>query len=303
MINAVINNQWSWSGFGKSILMGAIGGAISGGYNPGIFSSAAGTLFNMAGQVISSILPSWEINIGDFNFSISPSIAIGKGWGFGANVSATFHAGDFSLSAGFGIMHYGAHAGSGEAGWEYRKSAMITYDDGKFGINLGTNDWTGLHEQRTGMIGLRHGDFRLMYENDGAPFNKLGKTLVNNTDMYRTATMRIGIGEFSVQTNLFTGKSGGDAGQPNNIDKESGRLRKGEKLGIWNNPEADMYRLGALTIGYKGWRVGTNSEYVRDVVQNWFAHTIISPQPGFRMLSKNWLPYIQYQTRNPYTLW
>ena len=121
MLSAAITGSWSWEGFGKSILMGAVAGAISRGMNPGMFSPGAGTLLRMGGQVLSSVLPSWDINIGNFSFNISPSIAIGKGWGFVANVSATFHAGDFSLSAGFGIMNYGAHAGSGASGWEYRK--------------------------------------------------------------------------------------------------------------------------------------------------------------------------------------
>lgn len=170
------------------------------------------------------------------------------------------------------------------------------------GVSLGTNFWSGDFEQRTGMIGFRHGDFSVMYENDGAPFNKLGKALVNDTDMYRTAAMRIGIGEFSIQTNLFTGKSGGDAGQPNNIDKNSGRLRKGEKLGILNNTEADMYRLGALTVGYKGWRVGTNSEKVRHAIQNRFIHNLIGDR-GFENQSWNWKPYLQYRTFNQFTLW
>jgi hypothetical protein len=55
------------------------------------------------------------LEIGDFDFSISPSIAIGQGWGVGANISATFHSGNFSMSAGIGLMSYGAHQGSGKS--------------------------------------------------------------------------------------------------------------------------------------------------------------------------------------------
>ena len=51
---------------------------------------------------------------------------------------------------------------------------MATFDDGKTGFSLGTNDWKGTagmetFSQRTGMIGLHFGDFRATYENDGAP--------------------------------------------------------------------------------------------------------------------------------------
>ncbi|KFF73926.1 hypothetical protein HX13_15340 [Chryseobacterium sp. P1-3] len=52
-----------------------------------------------------------------------------------ATISAAFRVGDFALSAGFGIMNYGAHAGSGESGWGFRKSAMVSYNSRDFGIS------------------------------------------------------------------------------------------------------------------------------------------------------------------------
>ncbi|QIY91645.1 polymorphic toxin type 23 domain-containing protein [Chryseobacterium gallinarum] len=58
-----------------------------------------------------------------------------QGLGLWVNISTTFRAGDFALSAGFGIMNYGAHAGSGESGWEFRKSAMVSYNSRDFGIS------------------------------------------------------------------------------------------------------------------------------------------------------------------------
>jgi len=38
-------------------------------------------------------------------------------------------------------------------------------------MSLGTNKWSGLHNQQTGIIGLGSGDFSLTYENDGKPFS------------------------------------------------------------------------------------------------------------------------------------
>ena len=64
------------------------------------------------------------------------------------------------------------------------------------------------------------------------------------------------------------------------------------------------YRLGALTVGYKNYRIGVNSDkYVRRPIQNILAHGFISPQPGFEVLNINSYPYFQYQTRNPFTSW
>ncbi|MFK8308351.1 polymorphic toxin type 23 domain-containing protein, partial [Capnocytophaga cynodegmi] len=312
-VNAIINKNWSWKGFGLSVLGGAIMGGASLLGGTSVAALTGKMIVNtvatgIASGVASVIMPSVNIPIGNWNFSLSLSVAFGNASGIGASIGIGYSDGNWSFSAGVGIMSYGNYNGFGKNGFEIRKSILAAWDDGKMGLSLGTNFWSGDFEQRTGMIGFRHGDFSMMYENDGAPFNKLGKALVNDTDMYRTAAMRIGIGEFSIQTNLFTGKSGTDSSglkfedaiqNPELVDLTSGR--KG--LGIWRNKEADMYRLGALTVGYKGWRVGTNSEYVRDVVQNWFAHTIVSPQPGFRMLSRDWQQYYQYQTKNPYTLW
>ena len=189
---------------------------------------------------------------------------------------------------------------------------MVNYDNGKTGFSLGTNLWGGGvtdgDNQRTSVLSFRSGDFGFSYENDGSPFNYGGKVLSNDTDMYRTAAIGIGIGDFSLKTNLFTGKSGTDeSGLPfenAKINKELVDLSIGRNgNGLWKNELADKYRLGALTIGYKGMNIGVNSEHVRDFVQNWFAHTIVSPQPGFRMLSNNWAIYSIYQTKNKFTQW
>ncbi|EKY14073.1 hypothetical protein HMPREF9073_02339 [Capnocytophaga sp. oral taxon 326 str. F0382] len=121
--------------------------------------------------------------------------------------------------------------------------------------------------------------------------------------MFRTAAVGISIGDFSLQMNLFTGKSGNDTNKSSEISYSEGYLKKGRKLGVWNNCEADMYRLGALSIGYSGHKIGTNSEHIRNAFQNYFAHKIISPQAGFRMIDRKWNSYYQYLTPNKYTLW
>lgn len=286
-------------------------GAVSGGLNPEIFASTGGALLSMGEQVLSSVLPSWEFSIGNFDFSISPSIAIGKGWGFGANVSATFHAGDFSLSAGFGLMHYSSHAGSGLKGWEYRKSVMANYDDGKFGMSLGINFWSGLHEQQTGMIGFRHGDFSMSYENDGKPFSG---TLGDGGDSYRTAAASIGIGDFSLGMNLFTGLRDKKSYEIENSGKWDGK--EGElgmpviknrihyKYGLVYEKES-KYRLGALYIGYKNYRFGINSDrHVRHTFQNRWTHNArFAAQRAFEVIDFNTYKYFQYHTKNKFTSW
>jgi len=310
LLNAIITGNFSLKDFGRSILMGAVTGAVSGGiYNASLFTVGFSYTNHILGSIVASVLPAWEINIGDFNFSISPSIAIGKGWGFGANVSVTFHAGDFAISGGFGIMHYGSHPGSGEKGWEYRKSAMLTYDDGKFGISLGTNIWSGLHEQRTGMIGFRHGDFKLMYENDGgAVIKHLG--LGDKGDSYRTAAFNISIGDFSAGINLFTGYRDLEYEKKTGMSDQNGIFPRVEGVTSWGRKYprgfvaeiGDKYRLGAAYIGWKNFRIGTDSEHVRHAIQDRFIHGLIK-DGGFENQSWKWNPYFQVHTKNKFTSW
>ena len=328
--SAIKGTPITLKGFLGSAIKTGLSFYLGGLMNPEAFSLSMGELLlRGADHVVASILPSLDINIGDFSFSISPSIAIGKGWGFGANVSASFHIGDFTISRGFGIMNYGYHAGSGEKGWEYRNSEMFTYDDGKFGVSLGTNIWSGLHEQQTGIIGLRHGDFSMSYENDGAPF---GHTLGDNNDSYRTAAMRFGIGDFSAGFNLFTGvrlessyedKGGADK---YTMEKYSSNRKKGffnrlfspipigEVINGVNYPFGlvqeigTKYRLGAAYIGWRNYRVGIDSDrHVRYPIQVIGAHYFASPQPGQQVIQNK--PeeiikyYFQYHTKNKFTSW
>ena len=299
---AVQTGTWNWGKFGLSVLSGAVIGGVSGAISPMAVTSA-GLWQTAASSFAAGFMPSVNVPVGDWSFSISPSIAFGNSFGIGMNFSVGYNDGNFSMSGGVGIMQYGNYNGFGN-GVEVRKSILASYDNNGLGMSLGTNFWTGTNgmsefSQRTTMLGLRANDVSFYYENDGSPFNYAGKVLSNDTDMYRTAAARIGIGEFSLQMNLFTGKWGGN-NQENNPELVD--LSRGPN-GYWKNPEANMYRMGALTIGYRGLHLGTNSEHVRDVFQNWLAHTIISPQPRFDMLSRDWKGFSKYQTFNSYTLW
>jgi hypothetical protein len=228
-------------------------------------------------------------------------------------VSAGYASGNWDFSVGVSGMRYSNYNGFGVSGTEIGVSPRIGWDDGKTGFAFSSTWFYGTggmseFNQRTSALSFRRGDFSFRYENDGSPFNYAGKLLSNDTDMYRTAAMSIGVGDFSLRTNMFTGKSGTDESglsfkdainDPFLVDKSTGH----KKLGVWNNSGADKYRLGTLTLSYLGFNVGANSEHVRNVFQNKFAHTVLSPQPGFRILSSNWRAYLQYKSLNKSTLW
>ena len=61
--------------------------------------------------------------------------------------------------------------------------------------------------------------------------------------------------------------------------------------------------MGAFYVGYKNYRAGINSEWVRHYAQDLFAHNFLRKQPGFLMTDKKVNPYFNYRTPNPYSLW
>ncbi|QHI38239.1 tRNA(Glu)-specific nuclease WapA [Kordia antarctica] len=317
--HAIQTGNWSWGGFGMAILGGAIVGGLTYGIAPSMVWSTGSILSIAAGGFVGAFLPSFNIPIGDWNISISPSIAFGNAAGIGASLSVGYSDGNWSFSAGIGYMNYGNYNGFGN-GVEIRKSILAAYDDGKTGFSLGTNWWSGnlgggndnFHQQ-TGMLGIRSGDFRLRYENDGKPFSGLSG---DGNDQYRTAALELGVGEYSVGFNLFTGKRNKESykaeksGQWDGNLGEIGPYKSGKYGEHYKNglvkEVGTKYRLGALTFGYKGYKLGVNSEWVRHAIQNVAIHGSpkwLAGQRMFEMQSNSWNRYFQYKTPNMFTSW
>lgn len=80
-----------------------------------------------------------------------------------------------------------------------------------------------------------------------------------------------------------------------------------DKFGVYHknppvNETGTPYRLGALTVGYKGYRVGVNSEQVRHAIQNAVIHRGINDNE-FINQSWYWRSYFKFQTPNPFSSW
>lgn len=290
---------------GLSLGKGALNGALA------AFSGGVTNGWMALGGAISGQFPSAGIGFtaGNFSIGLTPSILIGNGFGVGANISASYQIGDFSISAGYGGSYMGKSLGSGGKGFEGRTSFGANYDDGIFGIGLYSTIFNSKGtSQRVGGLYLRHGDWSARYENDGFPFDKIA--LGDGNDSYRTAAVQISYLDYSVGFKLFTGRRtqeefdyeqemyGGICG-PSCIGQY------GEKYpSNWTSEVGPRYRLGALYAGYQGYQVGVNSEWIRHGIQNRWAHgKLAKKQPGFEMLSNDWKFYYNYQTLNPFTLW
>ncbi|WP_177735696.1 polymorphic toxin type 23 domain-containing protein [Flavobacterium inviolabile] len=320
--SGIQTGQWGWSSVQSGLISAAVGWVAynTAGSSSGI-TAGSGSLnapmwdflaTSAASSAISLLYPPIGIQINNFSFSISPAIAFGNTSGVGVNLSATFSNGDFSLSGGIGIMSNSNYNGLGKNGYEIRKSILASYDNGKNGFSLGFNKWEGDFAQRTGVVGLHFGDFRVMYENDGS-IGGLG----DGGDSYRTAALNLSLGDFTAGFNLMTGYRDyeGEDGSvkthrdPLCVDDFGRRMPNGLA-----KEEGPKYRLGALTVGYKGYRVGVNSEHIRHAIQDQAIHNLRIPwfngksifdkrQMGFENQSWDWKGYGQYRTQNIFTSW
>jgi hypothetical protein len=98
-----------------------------------------------------------------------------------------------------------------------------------------------------------------------------------------------------VRLNQFTG-------EPTGVPVDGG-VEDGYPEG-YHTGNADRFRLGALSLGYNGYRVGWNSEGIRHLFQNKFAHGWVKPQPYFRVLGGGGSIYSEVSSfSNPYSLW
>jgi hypothetical protein len=190
-------------------------------------------------------------------------------------------------------------------------------------VTLGTNMFWGLkgHEgeslnQRLGTIGFSSGDFGFMYENDGGK-GISDLRLGDREDRYRSASLIFNVGDYSAGFNLFTGNRDQD-GEPEKqyYTNKKGKIKYGHppidpqlrdnfnrkhKYG-YVNEVGPKYRLGALFVGYKGLRIGVNSEHIRHAIQNRAVHNTINDL-SFKNQSWNWDLYFQYRTPNMFTTW
>jgi RHS repeat-associated protein len=273
----------------------ALGGALSG----GVASAMAGA--------VSSHLPSANLDLGGgFSVGLSPAIAFGSnGFSASGNIGLGLKTGYFSAGVGGGIGYTNMSLGANSAkGFTSSIGGGASFGGSDFNLGLYTNKTfgAGIGQQIAG-ASLGIGGGRITYENDNAPFDKLGKlgnSLKDEGDRYRTNAFSISIykGKFTgldLRLNMFTG-------EPNGIPTDPSY---GYPQG-YHTGDADNYRLGAISLGYNGYRVGHNSEGIRDLFQNKFAHQKVRRQPYFKRLSSGYPGSFYSETSrfiNPYSLW
>jgi Bacterial toxin 23 len=128
-------------------------------------------------------------------------------------------------------------------------------------------------DQKIGKITIGGPLNNFSYENDQMP-------LADKGDRHRTAALQINAGMFNAGFTLFTGEP---------LEGTDGKRITHVTNGQRYYTEDKMYRSGVLYAGAGGFRIGRNSEQIRNVIQNKFAHGFLKgklmgkPTPYFEI--------------------
>ena len=167
--------------------------------------------------------------------------------------------------------------------------------------------YQGKRQQTTNSIILGNYFCNFTYENDYM-FN-IGKYIpfvpsADNGDRYRSAAVRFRCAFFSVGVNIFTGDPGVDHDVRRIFNDPERDGRETYTISA-NGDNPDEYRAGYWYAGAGPFKIGWNSEGVRDFVQNKFAHDWLCQKdsPYFKVLDRPGGLYFYFGTETGNTLW
>jgi hypothetical protein len=251
----------------------------------GIVGAAAYLLFTEKGYEIQKHFSPIAIHI---NLHLGSDIR-----GVGGDVSVGIpKALPFSYRKHWGATYYTKYYDNSYKGWETRSG-------GEYGIAgifsySGTKYKMGIFTQTTNIVTIGVPGYNLKYENDmmfDLPKYFPGVPAADEGDRLRTAALQINYGIFSAGFNLFTGDPG-----LNSEDRAKGDINGREHYvdGPFSSP--DKYRFGAAYFGVGPFKVGRNSEGIRNYIQNKIAHDKLQDPkvPYFKVLperKKRWFFY------------
>ena len=237
------------------------------------------------------------------SLSLAPQLSYGsEGFSIGANLNFGFNFKGFNAGLTAGVNYYEnnyAVDGSRNSGLEGRIGGGFDITGKAWGKSLGIGLSTMAYanngfSQTMNTLGVNFLGTKIKYENDymfGIPISDKG-------DRFRTAALTIGNKDVYAGFNLYTGDPNIAVGdRPSDVINGQKYYFKGT---------ANNFRLGAAFVGYKGYRLGRNSEGIRNIIQNKVAHTRLSNPdvPYFPVLQdiKRSI-YYRIGTSNHYSLW
>ena len=232
-------------------------------------------------------LSSQQIGIGaDFSFGIPKKYGI-------------------SYRANIGFTYYWRFYDNSYSGFEFRLGgewcaiSCIGYS--------GTTFYHGKDQQTTNSIIIGTYWCNLAYENDY--MFHLGEYIpmvpaADNGDRYRSAAARFRLAVISVGVNLYTGDPGVDHDDRRIFNDPDANGRETYTISA-NGDNPDEYRAGVFYVGVGPFKMGANSEQIRNLFQNRFAHDFLCKKdsPYFKVLDRPGQAYFYFGTETGSTLW
>lgn len=195
---------------------------------------------------------------------------------------------DFGFS--YGGTFWSKHLFTGGSFYESRWGVQYAIGGPGFKAGIATSSFNGGGiDQRTGSLVAYGRDWGIRYENDWM----WGMPIADGGDRWRTTGINLWVGDNSISLNLATG----DPGMKNRPEDNVNGLR------TYTGSNANDYRLGALSLGYRGVHLGTNSENVRDLFQNHIAHKGGNKYAVFQKMNNYVTLFGAFKRSNPYTTW
>ena len=226
--------------------------------------------------------------------------------GIGGDVSIGIPK-QYSVSYRFnmGATYYWALYDNSYQGWELRVGSewcLIGFID-----FAGNHYHSGEISQTTNSITIGNWLCNLTYENDHMfDIGKLipGVLAADNGDRYRSAAARMMIGPVSLGVLLFTGDPGYRHEDRRTFADPEANGRETYTLNDQGD-DPDRYRSGIAYVGIGPIRFGVNSEQVRHVFQNRFAHDFLcrGDSPYFKVLNRPRQWYFYFGTGTGGNLW
>jgi RHS repeat-associated protein len=281
--NPLIYTDPTGEWFGIDDLIVAVAGFVANYVNHGITTGNWG--WRAVGAGLAGAGVSWLSynTLGAYSF-------VANGLQFGANidyrsgsnqsgVGIDFSAGSYNLPLNYtlraGASYYWENTdlmGNDMSGWETRYGSEWSVRDAfSYSGTVFNSSWSG--RQTTNLITVGNSSFNVKYENDMEPrgiFNYIPLVPKGDGDRYHTAAAQINIGPFGIGTNMITG----DAGPYRfNHWKEIDGHKVYEAYDDYN---PNSHRMGIFYFRIGTFRFGRNSEEIRKVFQNQFAHDFLT---------------------------
>lgn len=210
-----------------------------------------------------------------------------------------------SYRAHLGATYYWRFYDNSYTGWEFRVGGEWCV--GSCLGYSGTRFFQHGQEQVTNSIILGNWMVEVSYENDYM-FN-LAKYLIgipeaDNGDRYRTAAARIRVGPVSIGANIYTGDPGLHSEDRKTFADPEANGRLTYTIND-NGDDPDQYRACLVYAGIGPIKIGVNSETMRNLLQNRFAHDFLcqGDSPYFKVLDRPNQTYFYFGTGTGGSLW